>query len=106
MSTANIGKIAVIPAIQQSELGTFEVLASRNVERARNLAKAVGIPRVVDSYEALLEDPGIDAVYLPLPNALHGEWTVRAAAAGKSVLCTISNVCGWRERADRGLRKT
>jgi xylose dehydrogenase (NAD/NADP) len=87
MSTANIGKIAVIPAIQQSALGTVEVLASRDIERARSLAKSLGIQRVVDSYEALLQDSAIEAVYIPLPNALHGEWTVRAAAAGKSVLC-------------------
>jgi xylose dehydrogenase (NAD/NADP) len=87
MSTANIGQIAVIPAIQQSKLGTVEVLASRDIEKARSVARALGIGRVVGSYEALLEDSGVDAVYIPLPNALHAEWTVRAAAAGKSVLC-------------------
>ena len=87
MSTANIGKIAVIPAIQQSALGTVKVLASRDVDRARSLAKLLGIDRVVGSYEALLEDSEVDAVYIPLPNAMHAEWTVRAAAAGKAVLC-------------------
>jgi D-xylose 1-dehydrogenase (NADP+, D-xylono-1,5-lactone-forming) len=87
MSTANIGKIAVIPAIQQSALGTVEVLASRDVEKARSVAKSLGIERVVGSYEALLEDSNVDAVYIPLPNTLHAEWTIRAAAAGKSVLC-------------------
>jgi xylose dehydrogenase (NAD/NADP) len=86
MSTANIGKIAVIPAIQQSALGTVEVLASRDVEKARSVAKSLGIERVVGSYEALLEDSNVDAVYIPLPNTLHAEWTIRAAAAGKSVL--------------------
>jgi D-xylose 1-dehydrogenase (NADP+, D-xylono-1,5-lactone-forming) len=87
MSTANIAQIAMIPAIQQSTLGTVEVLASRDVEKARSVAKSLGIGRVVGSYEALLEDHDVDAVYIPLPNSLHAEWTVRAAAAGKSVLC-------------------
>jgi D-xylose 1-dehydrogenase (NADP+, D-xylono-1,5-lactone-forming) len=103
MSTANIGKIAVIPAIQQSALGTVEVLASRDIERARSLAKSLGIQRVVDSYEALLEDSAIEAVYIPLPNALHDEWTVRAAAAGKSVLCEkplATSVDGVREQIE------
>src|ERR1700730_14473512 len=103
MSTANIGKIAVIPAIQQSALGTVEVLASRDVEKARSLAISLGIKRVVGSYEALLEDSEVDAVYIPLPNAMHAEWTVRAAAAGKSVLCEkplATSVDGVREQIE------
>src|SRR5438445_13584897 len=87
MSTASIAQIAVIPAIQQSTLGAVEVLASRDIEKARSVARSLGIGRVVGSYEALLEDPDVDAVYIPLPNALHAEWTIRAAAAGKPVLC-------------------
>jgi D-xylose 1-dehydrogenase (NADP+, D-xylono-1,5-lactone-forming) len=87
MSTANIAQIAVIPAIQQSTSGTVEVLASRDIEKARSVARSLGIDRVVGSYEALLEDPDVDAVYVPLPNAMHAEWTLRAAAAGKAVLC-------------------
>ena len=103
MSTANIGKIAVIPAIQQSALGTVKVLASRDVDRARSLAKLLGIDRVVGSYEALLEDSEVDAVYIPLPNAMHAEWTVRAAAAGKAVLCEkplATSVDGVREQIE------
>lgn len=87
MSTANIAQIALIPAIQQSALGAVEVLASRDIEKARRVASSLGIGRVVGSYEAILEDPDVDAVYIPLPNSMHVEWTVRAAAAGKSVLC-------------------
>jgi D-xylose 1-dehydrogenase (NADP+, D-xylono-1,5-lactone-forming) len=87
MSTANIAQIAVIPAIQQSALGAVEVLASRDIEKARNVARSLGIGRALGSYEALLEDPDVDAVYIPLPNALHAEWTIRAAEAGKAVLC-------------------
>jgi len=87
ISTANIGQIALIPAIQQSALGRVEVLASRDIEKAQRVASSFGIGRVAGSYEALLEDQYVDAVYIPLPNSMHVEWTVRAAAAGKSVLC-------------------
>ena len=87
MSTANIGRIAIIPGIQASTFGKVEVLASRDLERARDAARSLGIGRVVGSYEALLEDPDVDAIYIPLPNSMHAEWTIRAAEAGKSVLC-------------------
>src|ERR1700687_2445702 len=87
MSTANIGQIAVIPAIQKSKFGIVEVLASRDIEKARRVAQALGIGRVVGSYEALLKDPDVDAVYIPLPNTMHAEWAIRAAEAGKAVLC-------------------
>jgi xylose dehydrogenase (NAD/NADP) len=87
MSTANIGQVAVIPAIQKSKFGIVEVLASRDIEKARRVAQALGIGRVVGSYEALLKDPDVDAVYIPLPNTMHAEWAIRAAEAGKAVLC-------------------
>jgi D-xylose 1-dehydrogenase (NADP+, D-xylono-1,5-lactone-forming) len=87
MSTADIGRMQVIPAIQGSTWGRVEVLASRDIEKARSVAGERGIGRVAGSYEALLEDPEVDAVYIPLPNTLHAEWTIRAAAAGKAVLC-------------------
>jgi D-xylose 1-dehydrogenase (NADP+, D-xylono-1,5-lactone-forming) len=87
MGTANIAQIAVIPAIHQSTLGAVEALASRDIEKAQSVARSLGIGRVVGSYEALLEDADVEAVYIPLPNALHAEWTIRAAAAGKAVLC-------------------
>jgi predicted dehydrogenase len=66
---------------------TFAAVASRSPERARAFAEAHGIPRAHGSYEALLADPEIDAVYVPLPNALHVEWSIRALEAGKHVLC-------------------
>jgi D-xylose 1-dehydrogenase (NADP+, D-xylono-1,5-lactone-forming) len=87
MSTANIARGVLIPAIQQSTFGTVEAIGSRNLEKARSVAQSLGIARAVGSYDALLDDPDIDAVYIPLPNALHAEWTIRAAAAGKAVLC-------------------
>jgi predicted dehydrogenase len=62
-------------------------VAARDPARARTFAAAHGIPRVLDSYQALVEDPDVDAVYLPLPNGLHGRWTLAALAAGKHVLC-------------------
>jgi D-xylose 1-dehydrogenase (NADP+, D-xylono-1,5-lactone-forming) len=87
MSTANIAQIALIPAIQQSKFGVLEVLASRDIEKAESVARSFGIRRAVGSYEELLGDSDIDAVYIPLPNSLHAEWTIRAAEAGKAVLC-------------------
>jgi D-xylose 1-dehydrogenase (NADP+, D-xylono-1,5-lactone-forming) len=87
MSTANIGQVAVIPAIRKSKFGTVEVLASRDIEKARRMAEVLGISRAVGSYEALLKDPEVEAIYIPLPNMMHAEWTIRAAEAGKAVLC-------------------
>lgn len=87
LSTANIGRAAVNPAIQASSNGALEAVASRDSDGAREFARAHEIPRAHGSYEALLEDPEVDAVYIPLPNSLHREWTIRAAQAGKHVLC-------------------
>ena len=87
LSTAKIGIKAVIPAIQQSNNGVVAAIASRDATRAQETAKALRIPRAFGSYEALLESPDIDAVYIPLPNNLHKEWTIRAAARGKHILC-------------------
>jgi predicted dehydrogenase len=84
---ANIAVGAVIPAIQQSETGIVAAIASRSLEKARATADKLNIPVAYGSYEELLADPSIDAVYIPLPNHLHKEWTIRAAKAGKHVLC-------------------
>lgn len=87
LSTARIGREKVIPATRQA--GNCEVLAisSRDTDRARKVAEALDIPRVHDSYEALLADPDVDAVYIPLPNHLHVPWSIKALSAGKHVLC-------------------
>ena len=87
LSTANIGLAAVNPAIQSSANGVLVAAASRDGDRARAFAEASHIPRWHGSYEALLEDPEVDAVYIPLPNSMHREWAIRAARAGKHVLC-------------------
>jgi xylose dehydrogenase (NAD/NADP) len=87
LSTANIGRAAVIPAIQASRNGQAVAVASREAQKARDFAEKMGIPTAYASYEALLEDPEIDAVYIPLPNSLHCEWVIKAAQAGKHILC-------------------
>jgi predicted dehydrogenase len=86
LSTANIGIRAVIPAIRASRNGRVVAIASRTIERARDAAGPLGI-RALGSYQALLDDPEVQAVYIPLPNSMHREWTIRCAEAGKHVLC-------------------
>ena len=87
ISTANIGRWAVNPAIQASKNGDLVAVASRDSQSAADFAAQWNIPESYGSYEALLDDTEIDAVYIPLPNSLHREWTVKAADAGKHVLC-------------------
>jgi xylose dehydrogenase (NAD/NADP) len=87
LSSAKIGRVAVIPAIVKSGNGTLHAVASRSLEKAQELARKSGAARAYGSYEALLDDGAVDAVYVPLPNHLHKPWTLRALAAGKHVLC-------------------
>lgn len=87
ISTANIGRWAVNPAIRASRNGELTAIASRDEGRARDFAAQWEIPKHYGNYAALLADDSVDAVYIPLPNSLHREWSVRAAAAGKHVLC-------------------
>jgi xylose dehydrogenase (NAD/NADP) len=77
----------VLPALQAARNARAVAVAARSFERAQALAAAHGLERVHGSYERLLEDPEVDAVYIPLVNSLHLEWTLRALAAGKHVLC-------------------
>ena len=87
LSTANIGVEKVIPAMQASDLSRVTAIASRSEENARSVADELGIEKAYGSYEALLADHAIEAVYIPLPNHLHLEWTLAAAEAGKHILC-------------------
>ena len=87
ISTANIGRWAVNPAIQASNNGELLAVASRHPDTARDFAMKWNIPRYFGNYTDLLDDPEIDAVYIPLPNSLHCEWVIRAAHAGKHILC-------------------
>ncbi len=87
LSTADIALRKVIPGMRRSPRSEVAAIASREDGRAAEAAARLGIPRSHGSYEALLADPGIDAVYIPLPNHLHAEWAIAAARAGKHVLC-------------------
>ncbi len=87
LGVANIAVRMVIPAIRVASNGVVAAIASRDAARAEEAAGRLEIPRAYGSYEALLDDPDVDAVYIPLPNSLHEEWTVRCAGAGKHVLC-------------------
>jgi predicted dehydrogenase len=87
LSTAKIGLRKVIPAMQLGELTEVTAIASRSLEQAQKAAADLKIPKAYGSYEDLLADPEIDAVYIPLPNDLHVPWATKAARAGKHVLC-------------------
>lgn len=87
LGCAGIAKRAVIPGVQASELNEVAAIASRSLDQASRTAEEHGIQTAYGSYEELLSDPTIDVVYIPLPNHLHREWTIRAAEAGKHVLC-------------------
>jgi predicted dehydrogenase len=87
LSTAAIGVKKVIPAMQQGEWSDVIAIASRDLRKAEEEARALGIARAYGSYEELLADPQIEAIYNPLPNQLHVPWSIKAAEAGKHVLC-------------------
>ena len=87
LSTANIAVKKVIPGMRRAANADVVAIASRDAGKAASVAAELAIPRAHGSYEALLGDPGVDAVYIPLPNHQHAEWTIRAAESGKHVLC-------------------
>lgn len=87
LSTARIGRDRVIPAMQKAHNAEVTAVASRNLATAESFAADLGIPRAFGSYEEMLADPDIDAIYNPLPNNLHAEWSIRCAEAGKATLC-------------------
>jgi predicted dehydrogenase len=107
LSTANIGLEKVIPAMQQGALCSIDAIASRSLPSAQAAASKMGIAKAHGSYEALLADPSIEAIYNPLPNDLHVQWTLAAARAGKHVLCekpfamTAREAAQVREVADK-----
>jgi predicted dehydrogenase len=87
LGAAAIALRRVIPAMQRSKSCEVVAIASRDAAKAEATARALGIPRSYGSYQALLADPEVEAIYNPLPNHLHAEWTLLAATAGKHVLC-------------------
>lgn len=104
LGNATIARKCVIPAIQKSGNGLVHALATRSPANAGEVVGRHGIRRVFDSYDALMDDPAIDAVYIPLPNHLHHPWTLKALSAGKHVLCEkplACNVQQAREMAER-----
>ncbi len=87
LSTASIAVNKVIPAMRRGMFTEVVAIASRDRDRARSVAARLGIPKSYGSYEDLLADPNVDAIYNPLPNHLHVPWSIRALQAGKHVLC-------------------
>ncbi|HJY26661.1 MAG TPA: Gfo/Idh/MocA family oxidoreductase, partial [Pyrinomonadaceae bacterium] len=87
LGTAKIALTKVIPAMQQSEWSEIVAIASRDFAKADESAERLQIPKAYGTYEELLADDSIEAVYIPLPNHLHAPWTIKAAEAGKHVLC-------------------
>jgi predicted dehydrogenase len=87
LSSANIGMKKVLPAMQQGERCEIVAIASRDAATAQVAASQLGIAKAYGTYEALLADPEIDAIYNPLPNHLHVPWSIKALQAGKHVLC-------------------
>ena len=87
ISPAKIGVEKVIPAMQKGAVSRIDAIASRDLTRAKETAAKLGVGKAYGSYEELLADPSIDAIYNPLPNELHVPWTIKALEAGKHVLC-------------------
>jgi predicted dehydrogenase len=87
LGAARIAVNRVIPAMKRSECCEVVAIASRDLVRAQSTARDLEVPKAYGSYEALLADPEVEAVYNPLPNHLHVQWSIRAAEAGKHVLC-------------------
>ena len=87
ISTTDIGMKKVLPAMQRGEWCELAAIASRDLKRAQEAAAELGIPKAYGSYEELLADPEIEAIYNPLPNHLHVPLSIKAAEAGKHVLC-------------------
>ncbi|MFI2858356.1 Gfo/Idh/MocA family protein [Paenibacillus sp. JSM ZJ436] len=87
MSTAKIARNSMIPGILKSDRCEVTAIASRNAEKAAEVAERFDIPRSYGCYDELLNDPNVDAVYIPLPNHLHKPWSIKAMQAGKHVLC-------------------
>src|SRR6187431_1039573 len=87
LSTARIGTKKVLPGMIGGTYTDVTAIASRDAARAEAAARELGIPKAYGSYEDLLADPDVDAIYNPLPNHLHVPWSIRAADAGKHVLC-------------------
>ena len=107
IGTANIARAVFLPGLRQAG-GDASAVAGRDADRAAKFASDNGIGRIVVGYQALIDDPDIDALYIPLPNSLHAEWTIRALEAGKPVLCEkpLCGVLADTERVLAAARRT
>jgi predicted dehydrogenase len=111
LSTAKIGVTQVIPAMQQCKHAEIVGIASRNEEDAKTVAAKLGIPNTYGGYETILQDPEIEAIYIPLPNHLHVEWIHKCLDAGKHVLCEkplslhSKDIKGIQEKAEKNKLK-
>ena len=112
LGAASIAIQRMMPAMREAPSATLHALASRDEGKARAVAAKFEAPRAYGDYDSLLADPEIDAVYVPLPNQLHFEWSIRALAAGKHVLCEkplcltsreVERLCIARDRAGKPL---
>ena len=101
ISTANIARGQFLPGLRAAG-GIPAAVAGRDLGRAQAWAEQHGVDRAVAGYQALIDDPDIDALYIPLPNSLHAEWTVKALRAGKPVLCE-KPLCGTLAEAEQVL---
>src|SRR3981189_372787 len=102
LSAASIARRRAVPGMLQCELAEVTAAASRSLEKAQQFARGFSIPKAFCRYEELLNDPEIEAIYNPLPNHLHVEWSIQAASRGKHVLCEKR---GPREGAEAGRGK-
>jgi predicted dehydrogenase len=114
LGAAAIATQRTMPALALAPSATLMALASRDAAKGRAAAEAHAVPKLYDSYDALLADPEIDVVYVPLPNQLHFEWSVRALEAGKHVLCEkplcltaaeVQKLCAVRDRTGRHIEE-
>jgi hypothetical protein len=114
LGTAMIATTRTMPAMAQSPSSRLLAIASRRREQAERVARELGVPRVHGSYDELLADPDVDAVYVPLPNDLHVKWAARAMEAGKDVLCEkplclraddVTALCAVRDRTGRHIEE-
>jgi predicted dehydrogenase len=101
VGTAKIARKSFLPGLRAAD-GLPAAVAGRDLARARDYAQANGIERAIEGYQNLIDDPDVDALYIPLPNGLHAEWTIQALRAGKPVLCE-KPLCGSLAETERVL---
>ena len=102
LGTAGIAESAFLPALRETGDGVAVSVGSRDLDRARTWAEAQSVERGVQGYDAVIADPDVEAVYIPLPNGLHADWTIAALEAGKTVFCE-KPLCGTVEETERVL---